>query len=99
MEKILVGLGLKYVATKLDGKKTIFGAIIMMLMGIGKMGTGVIMLVGIMWPDIYPPELSGPVNIDLALETIQAGAVPFGMGLAALGIGHKVEKTKDQPAQ
>jgi len=92
MEKMLASLGLKYLAAKLDGKKTIFGAIILILLGIGKIGMGGVLIIAVMFPENLPPEIVGPVNIDSAWEFIQTGAAIFGTGLMGLGIGHKVQK-------
>lgn len=87
MDKLLVSLGLKYAAAKLDGKKTYFGGAVLMLLGAGKIITGLVGIVGNMYPDIAPP-----VDIETCTTAIQTGAGMFGAGLAAIGIGHKVEK-------
>jgi len=93
MEKVLASLGLKYLASKMDGKKTYFGAAVLILIGLGKMGVGLVMLLCIMYPDLSPPEVTGPIDIDSAWTSLQAGGATFAAGFAALGIGHKIEKS------
>ena len=98
MDNMLANLGLKYLAGKLDGKKTYAGAVVLMLLGIGKIGIGVIAIVCIMWPDIATSTGAQALDMDGALNAIQAGSAMFGAGLAALGIGHKIEKTSADSA-
>jgi hypothetical protein len=90
MNKILAKMGLMYLASKLDGKKTYVGAAVLMLLGTGKIIAGLVGVIGNMYPDVGAPE----IDLDGCYNMIQAGVAAFGAGLAAIGIGHKVEKTK-----
>ena len=65
---------LKWAAKKLDGYKTIIG-------GIGLILSGVVGLIGLLWPDTGLP----PMELEQALTTISGG-------LVAIGIGHKGDK-------
>lgn len=93
MDKMLVSLGLKYLAAKLDGRKTWIGAAVLILLGLEKVGTGLVALAGIMYPDIAASAGLPPMEADSAMESISAGSALIGAGLAAVGIGHKVEKS------
>ena len=96
MDKMLASLGVKYLARKLDGKKTNFGAAVLMLLGIVKIISGVVGIVCIMWPDIATSTGAPAVDMDGALALIQTGGAMFGGGLAALGLGHKIVKKSIQ---
>ncbi|OQY20095.1 MAG: hypothetical protein B6I36_02300 [Desulfobacteraceae bacterium 4572_35.1] len=60
---------LKYVAKKLDGYKTIFG-------GVGLILSGIAGLIGLMWPDSNLP----PMELEQAIASISAGLVAIGLG-------------------
>jgi hypothetical protein len=92
IDGILMGLGLKYLSNKMDGKKTYFGAAILMLMGIGKFLTGAIMGIVYMWPELAPPDITGPVSLDDILTLFEVGSGFFASGIGLLGLGHKFEK-------
>jgi len=93
MDKLLVNLGIKYLAAKLDGKKTYFGGVVMMLIGTSKVITAAVGFIGTLYPDIATPM--DPQN---CLDLFLAGVGAFGAGLAAFGIGHKIEKSTPQGA-
>lgn len=89
MNKMLVGLGLSFIAKMMDGHKTYFGGAVLILLGLGKILVGIAGIVGNMYPDIGAPVM----DVDTISATFQNGAAMFGAGLAAIGIGHKVEKS------
>jgi len=88
IDKVLVKFGLKYLAGKLDGKKTYFGAAVLMFLGTGKIIAGLLGVIGNMYPDVGAPA----VDLDGCYNLLEVGAATFGAGLAMIGIGHKVEK-------
>jgi uncharacterized membrane protein YczE len=90
MNKILMGLGLSFIAKMMDGYKTYFGGAVLMLLGLCKILLGVAGVVGQMYPDVGAPAM----DMDAVNTTFQTGAGMFGAGLAAIGIGHKVEKAQ-----
>ena len=92
MNKVMVALGLKAVASVLDGYKTYVGGACLMLIGIGKMGFGAIGVAGNMFPDIAAKYSLPATDYDTAVGIVQAGTAMFAAGLAACGIGHKIEK-------
>ncbi len=91
MNRILISLGITFVAKMMNGYKTYFGGGVLMLLGIGKIIIGAVGVVGQMYPDVGAPAM----DMDAITVTFQTGAGMFGAGLAAIGIGHKVEKTND----
>ena len=94
MNKFLTIVGFKLVASLLDGYKTYVGGSMLMLLGIGKIGAAVIGIAGGMFPDVATSTGVSPITIDTAMPAFQAGNALFGLGLAACGIGHKIEKQK-----
>lgn len=74
---------LRWMGEKLDGKKTIIGAI-------GKMIIGVLALLGVAFPDLGFPNM----GVDPALELI-FGAYSTLSGIQGIGVGHKIEKAKN----
>jgi len=87
IDKLLVNLGVKYLAAKMDGHKTYFGGIVLMLIGASKIITGTVGFIGTMFPD-----LATPMDPQNCLDLLLAGGGSFGTGLAVFGIGHKIEK-------
>ena len=77
MQNFLIGRVLRWSAGKLDGYKTLIG-------GIGLVLTGLVGLLGYMFPDQGLPTQ----DLDTALTTIASG-------FAVIGLGDKLEKTKD----
>jgi ABC-type cobalamin transport system permease subunit len=65
----ILGLALKYLGKKLDGRKTYLG-------GVGLILTGVVGLIGHIVPDMNLPK----VSVDNALASISAGLAVFGIG-------------------
>ena len=92
MNKIFVVLGIKALASVLDGYKTYVGGGCLMLLGIGKIGYGAIGIAGGMFPDIALQYSFPATDTDTAMGLMQAGAAMFAAGIAACGIGHKIEK-------
>jgi len=95
MDKMVAMLGIKYLSNKLDGKNTLAGAIVLLLVGIVKIIMGFVMFAKLIWPTLNTPEISGPVDIDMAWKSIELGAASFGLGWTAIGLGRKSEKIKD----
>lgn len=95
MEKMIAMLGIKYLSNKLDGKNTLAGSVVLLLVGIVKIIMGFVMFAKLIWPSLNTPEISGPIDVDMAWQSIQLGAASFGLGWAAIGLGRKSEKLKD----
>jgi hypothetical protein len=93
MNKVLISLGLRYLATRLDGKKTYIGGAVMILIGLVKIITAAVGAVGNVTPDVG----AEPMDIDLITTTMETGVGMIGAGLAALGLGHKIQKSGETP--
>jgi len=83
---------LKYISGRLDGYKTYAGATGKALAGLGTLISGVLGVLGIMFPDQGLPEM----EINSALGLIGAGAFAISSGLASYGVGKKLDKATDQ---
>lgn len=92
MDKVLVKLGMKYLAKKLDGKKTYIGAGGKILTGSGTFIAGVVGMLGVMFPDTVPPTL----DYEASLAALAAGVAVISSGLQGVGLGHKMEKANKQ---
>lgn len=89
MDKLLVNLGLKYLAAKLDGKKTLIGAAGKALIGVSTMITGLVGLAGTLWPDTGLPAM----DQEAALGMIGAGGYAISSAFTSVGVAHKVVKS------
>lgn len=88
INKKLVGFGIKYLAAKMDGKKTYFGGAVLVLIGLSKIITGAVGFIGAVYPD-----LATPMEPEACWQLVTAGGAEIGGGVAAFGIGHKIQKT------
>jgi len=88
IDKLLVKLGLTYVAKKLDGKKTMIGVTGKALTGAGTIIAGTVGLAGTLWPDSGLP----PMDQDKALAMIGAGAYAISSAFSSIGVAGKIEK-------
>ena len=88
IDKLLVKLGLAYVAKKLDGKKTLIGAAGKALTGVATIITGIVSLAGNLWPESGLPAM----DQDAALGMIGVGAFAISSAFTSLGVAHKIEK-------
>jgi hypothetical protein len=79
---------LQWLGRKLDGKKTYAGGVGKALVGFGTIITGIVGMLGIMFPDQGLPEM----DIDNALALIGAGVYAISSGVSSIGVGHKIEK-------
>jgi len=83
---------LQWIGCKMDGYKTYAGAAGKALAGLGTLISGIIGLIGIVFPDQGFPQM----DIDSALGLIGAGAFAISSGLASYGVGKKLDKATDQ---
>lgn len=88
MKNWLFGKVLGYAGKKLDGKKTYFGGAGKVLAGLATLLTGLVGLLGVVFPDQGLPAM----EVEPALATIGAGVYAISSGLEGIGIGHKIEK-------
>jgi hypothetical protein len=88
IDKLLVRLGLTYLAKKLDGKKTMIGVLGKALTGVATIIAGTVGLAGTLWPDSGLPS----IDQDKALATIGAGVYAVSSAFSSLGVAHKIEK-------
>jgi hypothetical protein len=89
MKNWLIKKALGYAGRKLDGKKTYMGGGGKMLLGVATIISGVVGVLGNMFPDQGLPTM----DYDTAFATIMAGGYAFASGLEGIGIGHKIEKS------
>jgi hypothetical protein len=94
-DKLAVSLGLKYLASKLDGYKSYVGATGKALSGIVLIITGVIGLIGHFWPDLGFPAM----DEETACGTIVAGWYMIASGLSTAGIKSAIQKTQTSPQE
>jgi hypothetical protein len=87
--KILGGV-LRFLGRKLDGKKTYLGAAGKILTGFTGIATGIVGIIGIMYPDFGFPVM----DIEISLASISGGFYAISSGFQGIGIGHKIEKSK-----
>lgn len=83
---------LKYIGKKADGYKTYAGATGKALAGLGTLITGIIGVLGIIFPDQGLPKM----EIEPALALISAGVFAISSGLSSYGVGKKLDKAADQ---
>ena len=88
IDKLLVKLGLTYLAKKLDGKKTLIGVAGKALTGVSTIIAGLVGLAGNLWPDSGLPAM----DQEAALAMIGAGAYAISSAFSSLGVAHKIEK-------
>lgn len=73
----------------MDGYKTYAGAAGKALAGVGTLITGIIGMIGIVFPDQGLPKM----EIEPALGLISAGIYAIGSALSSYGVGKKIEKS------
>jgi hypothetical protein len=83
---------LQVIGKKMDGYKTYAGAAGKTLAGVGTLISGVIGVIGIIFPDQGLPQM----ELEPALGLIGAGAFAISSGLASYGVGKKLDKAADQ---
>lgn len=98
-DKLIMSFGIKWLANAMNGYKTYFGGAVLILLGLGKIGVGLVGLVSVLYPDVVSSSGATPVTMDVATGSLQAGAASFAVGLSACGIGHKIEKQGAPNAQ
>jgi uncharacterized membrane protein len=91
MKNKIVKWGLQYSGKKLDGKKTYAGAAGKILAGLSTMILGIVGFIGIMFPDQGLVEMP----VEGAIGMVSAGFYAIASGLEGIGIGHKIEKSKE----
>lgn len=89
MNETLIKLIIKYLAGKVDGKKTYIGATGKMLTGLGTLLTGIVGLLGYAFPDQLPS-----MEYEVASGLIVAGAYGIFDGFSEIGQRHATEKAK-----
>jgi len=90
MKNWLINKILGYAGRKLDGRKTYFGGAGKILAGVATMITGLVGLIGHIFPDQGLPAM----EYETAAATIGAGFYAAASGLEGIGIGHKIEKSQ-----
>jgi len=83
---------LQWIGSRMDGYKTYAGAAGKALAGIGTIISGIIGIIGVIFPDQGLPQM----DIETALGLIGAGAFAVSSGLASYGVGKKLDKASDQ---
>ena len=81
---------LRFVGGKLDGYKTIIGGIGIILTGLPPIISGVLGILGHMFPDQNLPH----IPLDASYAHLKMGAGIISGGMVALGLGGKAEKLK-----
>jgi hypothetical protein len=72
---------IKFIASRLDGKKAYLGATGQMLTGLGTIITGIVGGIGTLYPDTNLPAL----ELELAWATIMGGAYMISSGFKSWG--------------
>ena len=80
---------IRLLGEKMDGKKTYAGAIGKALVGLGTLISGIVGLLGIVFPDQGLPKM----ELEPALGLISAGVYAMSSGLSSYGVGKKIEKS------
>ena len=83
---------LKAIGTRMDGYKTYAGATGKALAGLGTLISGILGVLGIIFPDQGLPKM----EIEPALGLISAGVFAISSGLSSYGVGKKLEKAEVQ---
>lgn len=91
MKNFLLKKLLGFAGRKMDGKKTYAGAIGKILTGVATCCSGLLGLLGNIFPDQGLPY----VEPEYAYTLLATGAYAVFSGLQGVGIGHKLEKAKE----
>jgi len=89
MNKILVSLGIKYLANRFDGKKAYVGAAGEILTGIGSLIAGLVGLISYAYPDL---GLTPEIDVEVSLAALTGGFYMISAGVKGIGIRHGIEK-------
>ena len=83
----------KFLTKKLDGYKTLIGAIMAILYGLSLAIIGLLEMASIAFPDLAVVDFT---TMEDAIKKIQEGIIVISGAFIGGGIAHKIEKQKDK---
>ena len=89
MKNFILTRFLKWIGRRMEGYKTYAGATGKTLAGVGTLISGIIGMIGIVFPDQGLPKM----ELEPALGLISAGVYAISSGLSSYGMGKKIEKS------